>query len=65
MGKEDKLLKRVFNLRNIYSTIAFVSLIIGAPAAVEGEMYITALVMVAIFGISAYLAMREDGWKRK
>ncbi len=59
------MLKRVFNLRNIYSTTAFVSLVIGVPAAVEGEMYITAVILIAIFGVSAYLAMREDGTFRQ
>lgn len=62
-GKEDKLLKRVFNLRNIYGGISFVSLIC-APGAVESEMYITAVVLVAILGITAFLAMKEEGQKK-
>ncbi len=58
------MLRRVFNLRNIYSTVAFMSLIC-APGAVESEMYITAVVLIAIVGIAAYLAMKEDGTKNR
>ena len=54
------MLHRIFNLRNIYGTIAFLSLIC-APGAVESEMYVTAVVLVAIVGIFAYLSLREDG----
>ena len=57
------MLKRVFNLRNIYGGISFVSLIC-TPGAVESEMYITAVVLIAIVGITAYLAMREEGQKK-
>lgn len=55
------MLHKIFNLRNIYGVIAFLALIIGAPGAVEAGMYVTAVIMIAIFGISAYLALREDG----
>lgn len=58
------MLHRIFNLRNIYGTIAFLSLIC-APGAVESEMYVTAVVLVAIVGIFAYLSLREDGQIRK
>ena len=54
------MLNRIFNLRNIYGTIAFLSLIC-APGAVESEMYVTAVVLVAMVGIFAYLSLREDG----
>ena len=54
------MLHRIFNLRNIYGTIAFLSLIC-APGAVEAEMYVTAVVLVAMVGIFAYLSLREDG----
>ncbi len=54
------MLHRIFNLRNIYGTIAFLSLIC-APGAVESEMYVTAVVLVAMVGIFAYLSLREDG----
>ena len=58
------MLHRIFNLRNIYGTIAFLSLIC-APGAVESEMYVTAVVLVAMVGIVAYLSLREDGKIRK
>ena len=54
------MLHRIFNLRNIYGTVAFLSLIC-APGAVESEMYVTAVVLVAMVGIFAYLSLREDG----
>ena len=54
------MLHRIFNLRNIYGTIAFLSLIC-APGAVESEMYVTSVVLVAMVGIFAYLSLREDG----
>ena len=58
------MLHRIFNLRNIYGTIAFLSLIC-APGAVESEMYVTAVVLVAMVGIFAYLSLKEDGQIRK
>ena len=58
------MLHRILNLRNIYGTIAFLSLIC-APGAVESEMYVTAVVLVAMVGIVAYLSLREDGKIRK
>ena len=54
------MLHRILNLRNIYGTIAFLSLIC-APGAVESEMYVTAVVLVAMVGIFAYLSLKEDG----
>ena len=53
------MLHRIFNLRNIYGTIAFLSLIC-APGAVESEMYVTAVVLVAMVGVFSYLSLRED-----
>lgn len=58
------MLHRIFNLRNIYGTIAFLSLIC-APGAVESDMYVTAVVLVAMVGIFAYLSLREDGQIKK
>ena len=58
------MLHRIFNLRNIYGTIAFLSLIC-APGAVESEMYVTAVVLVAMVGIFAYMSLREDGQIKK
>ncbi len=58
------MLHRVFNLRNIYSAVSFASLICATGAA-ESEMFVTAFVLIAIVGISAYFAMREDGIKNR
>lgn len=58
------MLHRIFNLRNIYGTIAFLSLIC-APGAVDSEMYVTAVVLVAMVGIFAYLSLKEDGQIKK
>lgn len=58
------MLHRIFNLRNIYGTIAFLALIC-APGAVESEMYVAAVVLVAMVGIFAYLSLREDGQIKK
>lgn len=55
---------RYFNLRNIYSTVSFLSMILST-GAVESEMYITAAVLIVICGITAYLALREDGTCRQ
>ena len=58
------MLHRIFNLRNLYGTIAFLSLIC-APGAVESEMYITAVVLTCIFAVTAYLSLKEDGQIKK
>ncbi len=57
------MLNRIFNAGNICGTIAFLAMI-AAPGAVESEMYITAVVLVAIFAVCAHLSIREDD-KRK
>lgn len=51
---------KVFNASNILGTIAFAAIVLVA-AACEGEMYITAIVLLAVFAGCAYLAMKEDG----
>ncbi len=51
---------KVFNASNVLGTIAFMTMI-GVAAAVEGEMYITAIVLLAVFAGCAYLSMKEDG----
>ena len=48
----------------VLQVISFVCLIF-APAAIEGENYILALIMIIVMGVSAYFAMREDGHIRK
>lgn len=55
---------RFFNLGKICSTISFLSMILST-GAVESEMYITAAVLIIICGITAYLALREDGTCRQ
>lgn len=54
------MLHRIFNASNIFGAIAFLATI-AAPGAVESEMYITAVVLVAIFAVCAHLSIREDG----
>lgn len=54
------MLHRIFNLRNICGTAAFLVLL-GIPGAIESEMYITAVVLTAVFAVSVYLALKEDG----
>lgn len=49
----------------VLGLISFACLML-APAAVEGENYILAVVMIVVMGLSAYGAMREEGLiKRK
>ncbi|MBO5853148.1 MAG: hypothetical protein J6Q61_00250 [Bacteroidales bacterium] len=52
------------NLSNILGAISFLTLIC-IPGAVEAEMYVTAVIMIAIMGLSAYFALKEDGQIRK
>lgn len=54
------MLHRIFNLSNIYGTVSFLAMIC-VPGAVESEMYVTAVVLVAMVGIFAYLSLKEDG----
>ena len=58
------MLHRIFNLRNIYGSIAFLALMC-APGAVEDEMYITAMVLIVIFEVFAILSIKEDGKTKK
>lgn len=51
------------NLSNILGTISFFAML-AAPGAVESEMYITAVVLIAIFAVCAHLSLRQEG-KRK
>ena len=57
-----KLTHRV-SLGRFLGGMSFLAML-AAPGAVEGEMYITAVVLVAIFAVCAHLAIREEG-KRK
>ncbi len=56
-------MRKVLNSSNVLGAIAFLA-VIAVPGAVEGGMYITAIVLTAICGISAYLSIKEDGKKR-
>lgn len=51
---------RIFNLSNILGAAAFLAMI-AVPGAVEGGMYITAVVLVVVFAVCAHLSIREDG----
>lgn len=57
-------MRKIMNLSNILGAISFLTLIC-IPGAVEAEMYVTAVIMIAIMGLSAYFALKEDGQIRK
>ncbi len=61
--KGDEKVKKGFNLVNVLSGIGFVALIL-APGALDSDMPVTAVVLVAIFGICAVLSLRENGIKK-
>ena len=58
----EKVTHRI-NLSSILGTVAFLA-VLSAPGAIEGEMYVTALALVVVFGVCASLSGKEDG-KRK
>ncbi len=51
------------NLGSVLGGISFLSML-AAPAAVEGGSYILAVALVAVCGICAKLAIREEGKRR-
>ncbi len=53
---------RILTSSNVLGTIAFFAMI-TAPAAYEGEMYITSAALILIFAGSAYLSLKENGKK--
>lgn len=57
-------MRKIINSSNVLGSIAFISLLC-IPGAVESEMYITSVVLIAIMGLSAYFAMKEDGQKNR
>ena len=59
-GKEVDLTYKIFNASNVLGAISFMAMI-AVPGAVEGEMYIAAIVLLAVFAGCAYLSMKEDG----
>nr|WP_304955449.1 hypothetical protein [uncultured Acetatifactor sp.] len=54
------MIHRIFNAGNVFGAIAFMAMI-AAPGAVEGEMYITAVALIAVCGTCTYLSVKEDG----
>ncbi len=51
---------KILNASNILGAIAFLAMI-AIPAAAEGEMYITAAVLMVIMVVCAHWSMKEDG----
>ena len=51
------MIHRIFNAGNVFGAMAM----IAAPGAVEGEMYITAVALIAVCGTCTYLSVKEDG----
>lgn len=58
--EEDDLTRKIFNISNLLGMIAIAAMI-AAIVAVESEMYIMAIVLLAVFAGCAYFAMKEDG----
>lgn len=58
--KSKSVYHRILNASNVLGTIAFMSMI-AFPGAVESEMYITAIVLIAVMAVCVYLSMKEDG----
>lgn len=54
---------KIFNASNMFGAITFFAMI-GAPAAYEGGMYITSVVLIGIMAACACLSIREED-KRK
>lgn len=51
---------RIINASNVLGGIA-VMVMIAVQGAVESEMYITVMVLIAVAAVCAYLSMKEDG----
>lgn len=62
MRRRGSMLHRIFNAGNVFGTAAFLAML-AAPAAYEGGMYTTSIVLVAIFAGCTYFAIKEDGKK--
>lgn len=54
------MVRKIFNASNILGAAAFLAMI-GVVAAVESEMYITAVALIAVYAGCAHLSIREDG----
>lgn len=57
-------MRKIINSSNVLGCVSFISLLC-IPGAVESEMYVTAVVLIAIMGLSAFFAMKEDGHKNR
>lgn len=57
-------MRKIINSSNVLGSVSFISLLC-IPGAVESEMYVTSVVLIAIMGLSAYFALKEDGQKNR
>lgn len=57
---EEKPVHAPINTSSLFGAVSFLSML-AAPAAVEGGAYITALALVAVMAMCAFLSMKEDG----
>lgn len=51
---------KVFNSSNLFGVIAFIALIASGGAA-EGEMWLTAIVLLILFAVSVCMSIKENG----
>lgn len=54
------MLHRIFNSSNVCGAIALVSLIC-IPGTAEAENFIAVAVLTAVFAVTAYLSIKEEG----
>ena len=57
---EEKPIHGILSASNLFGGIAFLALLM-VPAAVEGDAYVTALVLTVVLAVCAFLSMKEDG----
>lgn len=57
---EEKPIHGILSASNLFGGIAFLALLM-VPAAVEGDAYVTALVLTVVMAVCAYLSIKEDG----
>lgn len=55
--------RKILNASNILCTIAFLDMLIAIPGTVEEDPALT-MVLIAVFALCVYLAMKEDGKMR-
>ena len=56
------MVHKIFNSSNVLRTIAFIDIFILIPGTVEENPCMT-MVLIVIFALCVYLAMKEDGKK--